>query len=165
VVIILDVRGPAPVAVLPAPILTSRSKLKMKRRLYSNDPGERPGIMDALADELASHREIVFAYLYGSFAECAPFHDLDVGVYLHDTRSSIVLLSTLARRLSVRLKIPVDVRILNDAPVTFLFHVMRGRLILSHNDDLLSTIMENTVRQYLDIAPLLRRSTKEAFSR
>jgi predicted nucleotidyltransferase len=156
-VIILDVRGPAPLAVLPAPILTSRSKLKMKRRLYSNDPGERPGIMDALADELASHREIVFAYLYGSFAECAPFHDLDVGVYLHDTRSSIVLLSTLARRLSVRLKIPVDVRILNDA--------MRGRLILSHNDDLLSTIMENTVRQYLDIAPLLRRSTKEAFSR
>jgi uncharacterized protein len=136
----------------------------MKRRLYSNDPGERPGIMDALAGELASHHEIVFAYLYGSFAECAPFHDLDVGVYLRDTRSSIVLSSTLACRLSARLKIPVDVTILNGAPITFLYHVMKGQLILVRDDDLLSTIMEDTVRRYLDIAPLLLKSTKEAFS-
>jgi len=136
----------------------------MKRRLYSNDPGERPGITDELAKELASHYEIAFAYLYGSFAECAPFHDLDIGVYLRDTRSSMMLSSMLGRRLSVRLKIPVDVRILNDAPVTFLYHVIKGQLILTHDDDLLSTIMENTVRRYLDIAPLLLRSTKEAFS-
>jgi uncharacterized protein len=137
----------------------------MKRRLYSNDVGDRPGIVDELTNELASHRDIVFAYLYGSFAECEPFHDLDVGVYLRDTRSSMVLSSTIAHRLSVRLKIPVDIRILNDAPVTFLYHVMKGQVILTRDDDLLSTIMENTVRRYLDIAPLLLKSTKEAFSR
>jgi predicted nucleotidyltransferase len=58
----------------------------MKMRLYSNDPGERPGIMNELAGELASHREIVFAYLYGSFAECAPFRDLDVGKSVTGTK-------------------------------------------------------------------------------
>ena len=59
---------------------------------------------------------------------------------------------------------PIDVRVLNDAPVPFLFHVFReGRLLLSRNDELLADLMERTVREYLDMEPLLRRATIEAY--
>jgi len=54
--------------------------------------------------------------------------------------------------------------VLNDAPVTFLFHVFReGRLLLSRNDERLADLMERTVREYLDAAPLLRQATMEAY--
>ena len=55
-------------------------------------------------------------------------------------------------------------RVLNDAPVTFLFHVFReGRLLFSRNDERLADLMERTVREYLDMEPLLRRATIEAY--
>ena len=51
-----------------------------------------------------------------------------------------------------------------EAPVSFRFHVLREELILSRDEHLLGDLIENTVRRYLDIAPLLRRSTKETFA-
>ncbi len=98
--------------------------------------------------------------------EAEGFHDIDVGIYLNDVneRAAESTESDLAQRLTARLKIPVDIRVLNAAPVPFLYHVLRGKLILSRNDDLLARVMENTVRRYLDIAPLLRHSAKEAFA-
>ena len=70
----------------------------------------------------------------------------------------------LAVRLDQEIGFPIDVRVLNDAPVTFLFHVFReGRLLLSRNDECLADLMERTVREYLDAAPLLRQATIEAY--
>jgi len=67
-------------------------------------------------------------------------------------------------RLDQEIGFPIDVRVLNDAPVTFLFHVFReGRLLLSRNDERLADLMERTVREYLDAAPLLRQATMEAY--
>lgn len=68
------------------------------------------------------------------------------------------------RRLSSGLQIPVEVSVLNGAPTSFVFHVLRGELLISNNDELLSTLIEETARRYLDISPLRRRATKEAFS-
>ena len=49
-------------------------------------------------------------------------------------------------------------------PASFLFHVFReGHLLLSRDDTGLANRMERTVREYLDIAPLRRRATMEAF--
>jgi putative addiction module component (TIGR02574 family) len=36
--------------------------------------------------------------------------------------------------------------------------------VISHDENVLTEIMENTVRRYLDIAPILRQSAKEAFN-
>jgi hypothetical protein len=41
---------------------------------------------------------------------------------------------------------------------------LRGQLILNRDDDLLADVMERTISHYLDIAPVLRRATKEAFA-
>jgi hypothetical protein len=59
---------------------------------------------------------------------------------------------------------PVDVRGLNVAPVSFLYHVLRGQLLFCRDNARLAEVMEQTISRYLDIAPLVRRATQEAFS-
>jgi predicted nucleotidyltransferase len=125
--------------------------------------GEPDRIVEVLVRELAQDPEVVFAYLYGSCAESRPFRDIDVGVYLKSPSEHSNNVLDLMQRLGSELKLPVDVRILNHAPLSFLYHVLKGELLISNDDDLLSLLIENTTRQYLDIAPLRRQATKEAF--
>ena len=73
---------------------------------------------------LELHQEIVFAYLYGSFLdEDLPYHDVDVAVYLdpiwasgHDLFEHEMTLSV---ALTLALHVPVDVHVLNEAPLGF----------------------------------------------
>jgi hypothetical protein len=66
--------------------------------------------------------------------------------------------------LSRQLAVSVDLRVLNNAPVSFIYHVMKGELILENNEEIRSQLMEQTVRQYLDMKPILYKAMKEAFS-
>jgi hypothetical protein len=125
--------------------------------------GEPDRIVEVLVRELAHDPEVVFAYLYGSCAEWRPFRDIDVGVYLRSRGEHTLKVLDLVQRLGSALKRPVDLRILNDAPISFLYHVLKGELLISNDDDVLSLLIETTTRQYLDIAPLRRQATKEAF--
>lgn len=125
--------------------------------------------MERLVTALGQEPDVAFAYLHGSFLEGRPFRDIDVGVYLEDVDGATPGAATgrileIAARLSAELDIPVDVRPLNSAPPAFAFHVLRGRRLLSRDDDQLARIMAETARCYLDIEPLLRRATKEAFA-
>ncbi len=135
-------------------------------RLHRITTEERHRIEQCLAAELASDRNVAFAYLYGSFVESQPFHDIDVGVHLRTTSADRVTATALdlAQRLSDRARIPVDVRILNVAPVSFLYHVLRGQLVFFRDEAVLAEVMERTVSRYLDIAPLVRRGALEAFA-
>jgi hypothetical protein len=136
------------------------------RRLHHVDREERHRIEQCLTAELASDRGVAFAYLYGSFVESQPVHDIDVGVYLRSVSGDRVTVTALdlAQRLSEKARIAVDVRILNVAPVSFLYHVLRGQLIFCRDEELLAEVMERTVSRYLDIAPLVRQTTLEAFA-
>ncbi len=127
---------------------------------------ERHRIEQCLAVELASDRRVAFAHLYGSFVESEPFHDIDVGVYLENVQADRLTAAALdlAQRLSDKARIPVDVRVLNVAPVSFLYHVLRGQLVFCRDDAVLTEVMERTVSRYLDIAPLVRRGAQEAFA-
>ena len=138
--------------------------MELVRRRYQLDAEARAHVREQLARELATHADVAFAYLYGSFVESDVFHDVDVGVYFSPPPPTGARALALAQFLSDRAKLPVDVRPLNGAPVSFVYHVLRGQLLLSRDDALLAEIMEQTVHQYLDIAPLLRLSTKEAFA-
>ncbi len=107
---------------------------------------------------------IAFAYLYGSFLERDSNRDIDVGIWLGESSCKDCgdLLNHLHSRLD-DLNVPVDLRILNDAPVTFLFHVLKGRLIEVRDEEVHDRVFEETLRTYLDVEPLLRRATVEAF--
>ena len=128
-------------------------------------PDERERIKRTLVAALESEPDLEFAWLHGSFLVADKFRDIDIGVHLSapvEVRSQRGL--ELSVRLDQEIGFPIDVRVLNDAPVTFLFHVFReGRLLLSRNDERLADLMERTVREYLDAAPLLRQATIEAY--
>lgn len=97
--------------------------------------------------------------------ENLPFHDLDLGVYAADMdpKSANSYGLQLGAKLDADLKIPVDVRVINFVPVTFLYHVMRGELIINKIEDLLSGIIEKMIQKYFDLQTILLRATKEAF--
>ena len=121
--------------------------------------------MKHLEKGLRDHDEITFAYLYGSFAGNLPFHDIDLGIYtigIKDEESTSYGLA-LSQELSKKVRVPVDVRVLNFAPVLFVYHVIRGNLIFDRNEALRVPVIERTVQKYLDLKPMIHKSIKEAF--
>lgn len=127
-------------------------------------PDERERIKRTLVAALESEPDLEFAWLHGSFLIADMFRDIDIGVHLSaPAKASSQRGLELAARLDQEIGVPLDACVLNDAPVTFLFHVFReGRLLLSRNEERLADLMERTVREYLDAAPLLRQATIEA---
>lgn len=106
-----------------------------------------------------------FAYLHGSFVGGTAFHDVDVAVFAAPASVEAFPVVALAERLSGAVALPVDVRLLNGAPVSFAYHAFRGRLLCSRDEDLLTGVLEDTALRYLDAEPLLRQATREAFAR
>jgi predicted nucleotidyltransferase len=139
----------------------------MKQKAFRLMQQQRQQLMKRLEELLRNREEIVFAYLYGSFAEDLPFHDIDVGIYIESLKEeeATPYSLTLAKILSKTLQTPVDVRILNFAPVLFLYHVIHGILIFERKEEIHSRFMERIIQRYLDLKPLIQKGTQEAFRR
>jgi len=92
---------------------------------------DRLHLIETLGPQLEKEPNLAFAYLYGSAVEQQTVHDIDIGLYYESTDSlpSSDQMLTLAHQLSSALHIPVDVRILNHAPLSFLFHTLHGQLL------------------------------------
>ena len=137
-----------------------------KNKLFILSDEEKLDIIKRLAGYIKSRQEISFAYIFGSFVVKIPFHDIDVGVYVSEINkeSSTPYALDLAQFLSNALRIRMEVKVLNYAPASFLYHVIRGLLIFERDEDIRVSIMENTMRVYLDIKHVIHRSIKEAFA-
>ncbi|MGA7278147.1 MAG: hypothetical protein WBW79_09430 [Desulfocapsaceae bacterium] len=94
------------------------------------------------------------------------FRDIDLGVWFRqgDSRSHFQEGIELSVQLTKKTTIPVDVRPLNEAPVTFVYTVLKGELIDNSDDDLRCRVTERTLREYLDMQPLLERAMREAWT-
>lgn len=136
---------------------------------HQKTPEEREAIVATLKRVLEAQPDIQFAYLYGSFLEDLPFHDVDIAVYLEGgadfTDRALDLAEAAERALrQAGHPLPVDVRVLNSAPLGFRYHVFRGRLLMSRDEDLRVREVTRTLTMYLDIRPLLRSALKEAIA-
>lgn len=145
---------------------------------------EREKLLAVLRASLAAREDVLFAYVYGSFAANLSFHDIDVGVYLASAseRKNVWADIELARDLELAVRqaliesrktsdrgaepwsIPVDVRVLNQAPTSFSYHVLRGELLFSRNEEVRVSWVAQTVARYLDLKPLRHRALKEAMT-
>ena len=136
----------------------------MKQKVLILGEDKKRPLIEQLAAALQNRDEVMFAYIYGSFAEGLPFHDIDVGVYLSEiteeesTNYSLIL----GQMLSKELQVPVDIRVLNFAPVSFLYEVIRGNLIFERNEEIRIRVVEQTIQRYLDLKPMIldRKSTR-----
>jgi predicted nucleotidyltransferase len=133
---------------------------------YRFDAERRRSVVEQLTRFLtAEDAPIAFAYLFGSALDAEAVHDVDVGVFFAESLAdSDRLAGELAARLGAAIGLPVDVRALNHAPTSFLYHVLRGRLLLCRDEALLTALLEDLGRRYLDLEPLLRQATRDAFA-
>ncbi len=126
-------------------------------------PAEREAVLGTLRERLLQDEAIAFAYVHGSFLTNRPFHDVDLAVYLS---AEAVLGLGYEIRLEVELErvlreagyfFPVDVRLLNRAPLAFRYRVVRDGLLLFCRDETLRVDFEaRTFSQYFDFAPFHR---------
>jgi predicted nucleotidyltransferase len=109
---------------------------------------------------LAPLDEIVFAYLHGSFLLKDVFRDVDIAVFLapgpprpsDDVEYEIAL----SLRLEKAIGLPMDIKILNRAPLSFRYHASRGILLLSRDESTRENFLCRTWSEYFDFARLAR---------
>lgn len=131
--------------------------MQKEKRLLPDE--EKKKIKKILKNELSRHKEIIFAYLHGSFLLPVPCGDLDVAVYLDDyalNQKHWEYEAMLAVSLERLAGIPVDVLTLNTAPVSMCYHATGGELLLSRNELARFTFLEEVWREYFDCQPLFR---------
>ena len=99
---------------------------------------ERARVVQLLAKELESCAEVVFAVIFGGFLEERAFRDVDVGVYVdgkevRDMVASSAYADELSGRLTKRAELPVDVVVLNYAPLWLVRRALKGVVILDRD--------------------------------
>jgi len=104
--------------------------------------------------------QIRFAFLHGSFIDELPCRDIDIGIYF-DPQLAPETMFDLTLELSVELTsllhVPVDMLALNQAGNGFCYHVSRGILLVSRDDEETYDFIEKTWLVYLDFQPLARQ--------
>lgn len=124
-----------------------------------------PKIQDALVLCLQNRPEILFAILYGSAAEGLPFRDLDIGLFVDrvSVPASLDLdyAFALADELEQVVPHPVDVRVINDAPLPFRYNVSRGIPLVVNDKEVFACFLEQTWDEFLDFQPVAMQYLKE----
>ena len=130
-------------------------------------------IMEKLTRCLSEKQEILFAYLLGTFLTRTDFKDIDVGIYLDPQKipgtDTLRCELELAVEMEGRIKpgeifkryIPIDIKVINDAPVTFRYSVSRGKMLFSKDENAREEFLCRTWREYFDFQYILETYYKE----
>lgn len=114
---------------------------------------QRERIKKKMADFLHKKPDIIFAYLHGSFLE-GHFRDIDVAVYLTKIteREAVQYELNLENELGKFTGSWADVRILNHAPLSFRFSVIKNGILLFSKDERIRCDFEClTIVEYQDV--------------
>ncbi len=128
-------------------------------------------IISAFKDKLEKYNEIIFAYIFGSFIdnETPFFRDIDIGIYV---KEDVVLQKQFidyAINLSLELeslfkRYPVDVVVMNNAPLSLLFKITQGELLFVRDEGLWSDFVTKAWSLYHDHAITSREILKDMVS-
>ena len=118
-------------------------------------------IKKVLKEILAERKEIIASYLYGSVLYSDFYEDIDIGLLISDSfKPKLMYEANIAGKLEKKLKDtfeeikPVDVRILNDKPLRFLFSMLKKSKIIFSSDETKKVQFEAKImKEYLDIKP------------
>ena len=124
-------------------------------------------VEEIIREELKKHREILFAYLHSSFVKKDTFRDIDVAIYIEKMSVSILEyeLEMETELMKVLKKYIVDVRVLNTAPLSFKYNVLKeGKELLVKDNDKRVDFEEKTIVFYLDFLPYLNLYLKETLN-
>jgi len=128
----------------------------MKYKYYSVPGEERAELETAAKAFIAGMYGILFSDIKRSFVTGERLRDIDIAVFLanpheHRIEEELSLESELSR---VMKNLPVDLRIMNDAPLSFRYNViLDGRPVFVRDSDARFEFEESTFRNYFDFAP------------
>jgi len=129
---------------------------------------QRREIIEKITAVLAQMPEVLFAFLYGSFLSESFFRDIDLGIFVRgiDRSDHWNYEYHLSRQIedALRTSFVIEVKVINEAPLSFCFHVVKGELLFTRDEDFLVDFMVRTARDYLDIEPLRKRYIPEAMA-
>jgi predicted nucleotidyltransferase len=118
------------------------------------------GAARRLKDLLEPREEVLFAYLHGSFLGSRSFRDVDIAVFLKPASAQppddVEYEIALSLRFEQALGLPVDIKVLNRAPLSFRYQASRGRLLISRDESVREEFLKRTWSDYFDFARLAR---------
>lgn len=124
------------------------------------DSAGKKEIMDRLKDYLSERKEVVFAYLYGSFMRDEAFRDIDVALFVKGNDRDFGLEADLSYDLTAVTGYPVEVRIINKAPVALQMATLRGRSLLFSRDEKRRTdFIQDVGKRYIEANDFIRGLT------
>jgi predicted nucleotidyltransferase len=114
-----------------------------------------------LAEIFSKHNEIITVYLYGSVIYSDFYEDIDFGLLISDSfKPKLMYEAKITGELEKQLKVnfretkPIDVRILNDKSLRFLFSMLKNSKIIYSIDEAKRVKFEaGIMKEYLDIKP------------
>ena len=121
-------------------------KFRPKQRIGEE---EKRRLITELKTYFSKRDDVAFAYIFGSFSEGNSFRDIDIAAYLLEYNEESVPESDLSFALSKATGYPVEVMILNRAPVSFQLSVLKkGVLLVSKSEDFRTDFIDDVGRRY-----------------
>lgn len=114
----------------------------------------RDQLRQAIREVLTSHPEIVFAYLFGSMAEAESFRDIDIAIYVRESKRREDVLGytiSLSVELERRTGYPADVIFMNTAPDHLIHAISKGEAVLNRDDDARIDFITSAWMRYFDV--------------
>ena len=142
-------------------------KIKMMKEYFSLSKNEKQKINEKIKKSLLEQKEVVFAFVFGSFLNSPSFRDVDIGVYAKNINKEKFFDYELglSKKISEALNLPfsiIEIKILNFAPSSFLNNIFKnGELLFSKDDQILSDLIEKTSLDALANAHISYQSLKE----
>lgn len=124
---------------------------------------DRERIITRISEYLSCVDDLLLGYLYGSFPVRNDFHDIDIGLLVsgkmgpyESLRYAMDIASGLEQCIMPRFE--VDCRILNGAPVTYLYEVVKtGRAVYVRDENVRIDFEADVIARYLDSKPIYDR--------
>lgn len=119
---------------------------------------QRDVIISIISKAVEKEEKIIFAYLYGSFAEASPIsNDIDIAVYTEEIENPFAFQADMKIKISDELRNSqidispdeIDLRIINDAPYDFVIEVLeKGILLVDKSPEFRTSYIEKISLQY-----------------
>ncbi|MEA2066827.1 MAG: nucleotidyltransferase domain-containing protein [Thermotogota bacterium] len=122
-----------------------------EEELYFYKTKNKKLVYELLKELLDEKKEVILAYIYGSFNEKEIFGDIDIAVVVDPLPSNTLSYELdLSYEIESTLNIPIDVKVINNAPVDFAAVAISGTLLLSKNEEKRVDFEFRIMRDYLD---------------
>jgi len=133
----------------------------MKKKIKM-DNSQKERIIDEIREYVNKRQEILFAYIFGSFVKGNEFSDIDIALYV-DGKGSLEYEFEIEDDLERMLKIPVDVRVINKAPVSFSYPVLKDGLLIKDSNER-AEFQVRKFKEYMDYVHLRDAYIRDAVS-